>query len=310
MNESEMNPRIVIGYDGSANGADALELGRQLCGALGAEPVVFFCLQLPRDLMGRQMIEDAVEGETEAVFQAARKLLPGLEARTELAVEWSPARALFEFAEAEKPPLMVVGSAHQGLAGRILLGSVGQRLVEGLPCALAVAPHGYAGAGHERFAQLGVGLDEGPESSAALRAAVSLATRLEARLRLISVQTPPKIAYTASPGVAIPDLDRAEERRASGVLEQAIEAVPSGLAVDTLQLKGDPANCLETAAKELDLLVIGSRGYGPLRRILLGTTSATLMRTAPCPVVVIPRAAGEDPLEFEASGSALTKASA
>jgi len=36
---------------------------------------------------------------------------------------------------------------------------------------------------------------------------------------------------------------------------------------------------------------VGSRGYGPLRRVLLGSVSTELIRTAPCPVIVHPRPA-------------------
>jgi nucleotide-binding universal stress UspA family protein len=57
---------------------------------------------------------------------------------------------------------------------------------------------------------------------------------------------------------------------------------------------GDPADELATQASDLDLLVIGSRGYGPLRSVLLGGVSAKVMRSAPCPVFVVPRASTED----------------
>jgi nucleotide-binding universal stress UspA family protein len=46
----------------------------------------------------------------------------------------------------------------------------------------------------------------------------------------------------------------------------------------------------------LDLLVIGSRGYGPLRAVLLGAVSGRVIRDAACPVIVVPRGA-EVPLE-------------
>ena len=61
--------------------------------------------------------------------------------------------------------------------------------------------------------------------------------------------------------------------------------------VEAVLEEGDPAAVLAKHGVELDLLVIGSRGYGPLRRTLLGGVSAEVMRTAPCPVVVVPRVA-------------------
>jgi nucleotide-binding universal stress UspA family protein len=60
--------------------------------------------------------------------------------------------------------------------------------------------------------------------------------------------------------------------------------------VETLLKHGDPAATLEAQGVEVDLLVIGSRGYGPFRRALLGGVAAEVMRSAPCPVIVVPRA--------------------
>ena len=57
---------------------------------------------------------------------------------------------------------------------------------------------------------------------------------------------------------------------------------------------------LRDAGRELDLLVCGSRRYGLLRRVLLGSVTARLIRDAECPVLVIPRGAG-GPLSADAS---------
>jgi nucleotide-binding universal stress UspA family protein len=54
-------------------------------------------------------------------------------------------------------------------------------------------------------------------------------------------------------------------------------------------MKGEPAEALAEAGDDLDLLVAGSRGYGPMRHVLLGSVSARLMRTCPCPLIVVPR---------------------
>jgi nucleotide-binding universal stress UspA family protein len=56
-------------------------------------------------------------------------------------------------------------------------------------------------------------------------------------------------------------------------------------------LDGDAATQIAKASEHLDLLVLGSRGYGPLGAVLLGSVSSALVRTARCPVVVIPRSA-------------------
>jgi nucleotide-binding universal stress UspA family protein len=55
---------------------------------------------------------------------------------------------------------------------------------------------------------------------------------------------------------------------------------------------GDAATELVERSRELDLLVVGSRGYGPVRHALLGSVTSKLMQAAACPVLVVPRSAG------------------
>lgn len=55
-------------------------------------------------------------------------------------------------------------------------------------------------------------------------------------------------------------------------------------------LAGKPAQALAQRAADLDLLVVGSRGWGPVRRLLLGSTSERVVREAPSSVLVVPRA--------------------
>lgn len=56
------------------------------------------------------------------------------------------------------------------------------------------------------------------------------------------------------------------------------------------QRSGPPAETLASACEDgVDLLVAGSRGYGPLARVLLGSVTTGLTGMAPCPVIVVPR---------------------
>jgi nucleotide-binding universal stress UspA family protein len=54
---------------------------------------------------------------------------------------------------------------------------------------------------------------------------------------------------------------------------------------------GRPANVLIALSETVDLLVIGSRGYGPVKAVLLGGVSGQVIRSAACPVIVVPRQA-------------------
>ena len=72
-------------------------------------------------------------------------------------------------------------------------------------------------------------------------------------------------------------------------LAQQVAALPID-SVESEILEGDPAQTLAESSAGLALLVLGSRGYGPVRSVLLGSVSAGVARTAACPVLVVPTA--------------------
>ena len=73
-------------------------------------------------------------------------------------------------------------------------------------------------------------------------------------------------------------------------LAEARGAVPDGVEVDTTLISGDPVEALTSAGKAPGtLMVVRSRAYGPLRRVLLGSVATHLVRSAPCPLIVTPR---------------------
>ena len=91
-------------------------------------------------------------------------------------------------------------------------------------------------------------------------------------------------------------------------LDGALGRVPPDLPADGRLLRGVPGRGLADVSEDFDLIVVGSRGYGPLRRTLLGSTSRSLFNGSSCSVLALPRGmssdpfgGGEDPLAVEAS---------
>jgi nucleotide-binding universal stress UspA family protein len=80
------------------------------------------------------------------------------------------------------------------------------------------------------------------------------------------------------------------ERAPGSASERAGERVRSLEGIEVHVASGHPGEELAAFSHELDLLTVGSRGYGPLRRMMLGSTSQQLSRTARCPLLVLPRA--------------------
>ncbi len=135
-----------------------------------------------------------------------------------------------------------------------------------------------------------VGVDGSEESKRALRWALEEAALRQATVRAVHAWTPPFV-----PGalgfVALPetDLDAVREG-AFGLLDAAVDEVvgSSGAEVIRAAVQGAPAKTLLDAAREADLLVVGTRGHGGFAELLLGSVSQQCAHHATCPVVIIP----------------------
>jgi nucleotide-binding universal stress UspA family protein len=288
--------RILIGYNGAPQGEDALALGRLMAEALDASASVAIVAQVPRRALEDEELDSSLARFSEPLFATARERLADVQASERTVVHTSPPRALQELAEELQPAVIVIGSAHHGAAGRILLGDVGQAMLSGAPCAVAVAPSGYRDR-DQRFTRIGVAVDGSAQSLRALQGGVALAERTEAPVRVLTVNEPHHYML----GGALSPLSREEyesykEGEAERVLDDALGQMPDGVASERSLLEGPAAEALLEAAQDLDLLVLGSRGYGPIKGALLGSVSTKLIGSASCPVLVLPRGTGADPL--------------
>ncbi len=166
---------------------------------------------------------------------------------------------------------LVVGSTGHGLAGKLAPGGTVQRLLPTATCPVAVAPRGHRHFATDRITAVSVAYDGSPEADRAAVVAARLARRSGAALRFVAVAETP------------------EQRPA------AQAAVLRGLAcapveIDALAdvVDGPVGPTLADLPERTDLLVIGSRGYRFMRRILLGGVLGVLVRSAYYPVVVVP----------------------
>jgi nucleotide-binding universal stress UspA family protein len=257
-----LDGQVLVGFDGSDNARDAIRFGHLLASSLatGFEAV---------HVRSRPGGDDDAAASEERIDLADGG--PGLELRHVGAT--SAAAGLFAVAEAEDPALLVVGATHQRGVGKLLHRSVAGRLASGLPCPLVIVPAGYVAQGRIRV--LEVGFDSAPESRAALAMAATLGKAANATLRVV-----------AAGDVTAPVL--------AGELQQQLHDVVADLPAELRTLpiyaqRDAAAELLDRAAEGVDLIVLGSRGYGPVRAVLLGSVSATVIERAPCPVLIVPR---------------------
>jgi len=283
---------IIVGHDGSDSGDDAAVLGAQLAASADEDLVVVSVYPQENPIgMGRVDAEWVayMREQAESWSAEARSFLSGADAAFRVVGSHSAAHGLDDVASEVGASMIVVGSSPQGARRRVLAGSTGERLLHGAACPVAVAPRGMRERSPEgRVTRIGVAFVDSDEARVALKVAAELSRKLEASLTLYTVVAP-RAEFSPIAGRA------SEEALMVAVRESVREAVDRALAsldveaADEL-LEGDVVDCLSALdERECDLLVCGSRGYGPVRRVLLGGVSRKLMRHAACPVVVVPR---------------------
>ncbi len=280
-----MFENVIAGVDGRPNGRDAIALASRLLGDEGK-------LTLANVHGGaHNPVHASTPGRLTDEQQASQELLEreraGAEMQAELVshVASSPGRGLHDLAEQLQADLLVVGSCSRGPIGRVLIGDDTRTSLNGAPCAVAVATRGYAE--HPvPIAAIGVGYDGSPESEIALAKARELAARHRAIVRALRVVAIPNYAFT---GFGAPALGESIE----AMISEANERMSALEGVDGHAVYGLAGEELAAFGEQVQLLVVGSRSYGPMKRLILGSTSDYLERHARCSLLVLPRSAGE-----------------
>ena len=280
-----MSRPILVALDPDHDDDGPLVLGARLASALGTPLVVV-------GAYAHDAIIDAVGlGDPEAGLR--RRTLRRLEARTaghaaavRAAGGSTVGRVLHDVTVELGPCLIVAGSGRRARHGHLWPGSTVERLLHGSPCPVAITPRGLAQDWALRT--VGVGFVDSEDGHAALRMAAAVAVAGGAELRaLTAVERPDRHRSAAIPPYG--GAGRSAVAVAQRELDDAVAALPAGLPVRAETVVADPGEALTVLSAELDLLACGSRGYGPLRSVLLGSVSHAVVREASCPVIVVPR---------------------
>lgn len=253
---------IVAGVDGSSGSRSAVLVAGVLATQLGDRLVLAHAADDPTAFpYGNARVRERARHRT---VRAAETLLErasrDLQAETRVVLD-DPSEALVDIADEEAAELLVVGArGHTGLTAA-LLGSVSQRLAVTAGCPVLIVP---PGAGErclleaDTDGRIVCGVDGSDESRRALAVAERLATRLGAEVDPVFVD--PVRGWDDARPIPV--------------------RVEVGDPVHELREQGDGVG--------VRMIAVGSRGHGPVRRALLGSVSAALAATAPCPVLVVP----------------------
>ncbi|WP_055478615.1 universal stress protein [Sphaerimonospora mesophila] len=211
--------------------------------------------------------------------RTARERWPDVEVTVEMA-EGDPVHILRR--QAEHALELVVGSRGLGGFTGMLLGSVSMHVAGQVEVPVVVVRPGAATVHSEIVA----GFDGSPESEAALAYAFEEAVVRGGRLRVVHAWQMPVYVYAPELAYDMDETRQAHEDFVTDRLTAWRERYPG---VDTVldAVSAHPVTALVEASAEADLLVVGSRGRGAVRSLVLGSVSRAVLHHARCPVAVV-----------------------
>lgn len=203
---------------------------------------------------------------------------------TMIAVCDLPARALLD--ASATADLLVVGARGFGGFRGLLLGSISQHCLHHTRAPIAIIrptdeppkPEG----------RIVVGVDGSPTSQRAFRWALTEARARDASLDVVHAWQAPDAGYLPYEAGAIDTSDY--EAAATRTLDKIVTTadLQDAPRIRTAPVRGGAAAAVLDAAYGADLVVVGTRGLSPLKRLVVGSVATQLAHHAPCPVVVVP----------------------
>jgi nucleotide-binding universal stress UspA family protein len=285
---------IVVGFDGSEHAEAALgwaaaaaDRSDRLLVVLNAADQITYAHDHSVGLWTPEAAHEASAMIAERGVEQALKEYPDLQVRTATSLV-SGALALEE--ASTKASLIVLGTRGRGRIMGSLLGSTAFAVSTHSRCPVVVVTHAAVPAPGPEHGVV-VGVDGSDGAMQAVDAAADLAVEAGARLTVVAAwEAAPPDPWGPPAGYARrEDATAAREKVAVTAVEQAVDRVRDrapDLQVESAVVEGRPETVLAGAAVNAGLLVVGARGRGDLKSLLLGSTSRAVLHDSPCPVYV------------------------
>lgn len=150
------------------------------------------------------------------------------------------------------------------------------------------------------FDKILVAYDSSPHANEALTYAIALAEKCKSKISLLYVIKPTSLVAAMPIEGAVATIDIAEERKraeeeAKRLLDQGKKlAKKKGVRAEAVLSEGDPAETIVKTAREerFELIVMGARGLGKIKSILLGSVSSGVVQKADRPVLIVKKSVG------------------
>ncbi len=261
-----MYTNVIVGVDGEQGGRDAAALAAVLASRGAVLSLVYVSTAPNAELDDEFADEDALA----RVLHVELELCGG-DAHLARVTALSIAAGLADVAHQREADLIVLGASHRHGLTRLFAADHVISVIHETPCTVAVAPAGFAQAPRP-LARIGVAYDGSPEGEVALAHAGLLAA--EHRSDLIA-------GHAGGPQL------ESEDREVTPLaFDGGGDGDGDGLQVQNIE--GPPRKALDEFSRGVDLLVCGSRRNGPVRRIILGSTSESLARHPRTSLLVAP----------------------
>lgn len=278
-------PPIIAAYKGPA-GPDVLTFATRWRAASG-RPIQVVTVYPGGAPIGRGRVDAEWVAynreQAEHILDEARAALAGTDATFHAVAAESAPRGLHDRMEnAGHGAVAVIGSRTTKGVRRTSPGSTAERLLTGAPGPVVLVPWDYEESQEPEVRRVAVAFIDTPDGRTALAAARALAKEVAASVDVVSVLPDTLVRPTLG-----------EPRHfAEGQREDFAALLQAAVRPDERQrlLEGPVVDALaDLRPEDADVLVCGSRGYGPARRVLLGGVSGRLLRHARIPVMVVPR---------------------
>lgn len=287
-NHQAVSP-VVVGVDGSPASKSALAWAARWAQHFG-HPIRLLTaeqLRAPSPLIEDQIRQDVkgkLRAEASALGEEHERLVIGAD------VAWiSPAEALVD--ASRSAAAVVLGNRGVGGWHGLTLGSVSVAVSSHAHSVVIVVPEGTDPV--SLHGEVVLGIDGSPESLEAAEFAFEQAARLTTRLRAVHVRTPHHVLGVPvdilSDRGPLPSEDETEMLRSALA---PLRADWPDVIVEERFVAGDPSRELAREGEGAAMIVVGSRGIGGFRGLLLGSTSRDLLQAMPCPVAVVRYGAG------------------
>lgn len=290
MNETVTRPPVVVGVDGSESGLRAVRWAATEARRRGGHLRLVYACEVPVgyhsfNVVDPRVLRTAMEDQGRAWLAEAARVAAGVP--TEEVLEVAPPVPLLA-KESRNAALVVLGSRGLGGFTGLLVGSTSVELAGRVRCPMVVVrgPHG----GEPPVeGPVVVGVDGTPVGEAAIAFAFAEASALGVDLVAVHAWTDLLLEAAFAGGAEALDFTPLAEKARAILAERLAgwqEKYPDVNVVREVVRKR-PAQALLAAAEHAQLVVVGSRGRGGVRGLLLGSTSQHLLHHAPCPVAVV-----------------------